>query len=124
MDERRREQQLLGTFAAPAKRERYIELLGSPKGRKKVLNALDHFGDLDPSRCHRISPDLQTPEQIASLLRQLAAPNTCYIFSSNTGLDGEILDLDSALTEIVGGGYGVEARGVPVIRGDNASPTK
>jgi hypothetical protein len=101
-----REKELLRTFAIPSKRHRYIELLGSRKVREKVRLSLDHFGDLDPGRCNKVPPQDQTPARIATLLRALGAPATCYILSSNSNLDGREMELAAALEEIVGYGSG------------------
>lgn len=101
-----RETELMRTSAVASKRDRYVELLGTRKGREKVRLSLDHFGDLSPERCARIGAGDQTPATIASLLRGLGAPATCYILSSNEGLDGREMLLGDALEAIVGTGSG------------------
>lgn len=101
-----REKELLRTFAVASKRDRYVELLATRKGREKVRRGLDHFGDLDLNRCARIAACDQTPAKIGSLLRALSAPKACYVLSSNSDLDGREMDLGDALEAIVGQGSG------------------
>lgn len=106
MTQSEREQTLLKTFAIKHKRPRYFELAGSVKGREKIRNALDHFKDLDPSRCKLIPPQNQKAAEIIRLLRNLGAADVCYVFSSNPLVDGSKLALEVALKEIVGYGFG------------------
>jgi len=101
-----REKELLRTFAVASKRDRYIELLGTLKGRAKVRLGLDHFGDLDLQRCAKVAAADQTPAGVAALLRTLGAPPTCYVLSSNSAFDGREMQLGDALEAIVGQGSG------------------
>ena len=48
------EQTLFAAFEIPAKRERYVEWLGTERGRERVRGALDHFNDLDPRFCRKV----------------------------------------------------------------------
>ena len=52
---------LIDAFVVPSKRERLIALLRNPKRRVKVLDALHHFGDLDPRFVIGIAPSDQHP---------------------------------------------------------------
>jgi len=101
-----REEELFRTFATPAKRERYVELLRTRRDREKVRLSLDHFADLDPARCTRIAAGDQTPAKISTSLRALGAPETCYVMSSNSDLDTHEMQLRDALEAIVGQGCG------------------
>lgn len=101
-----REKELLRAFAVASKRDRYVELLATRKGREKVRLGLDHFSDLDPKRCTIVAAGDQTPARIATLLRTHNAPTTCYVMSSDTDLEGRVFDLHEALIEIVGSGFG------------------
>ena len=66
-----REKALFQAFAAPPKRQRYIELLNSKAGREKIRRALDHFNDLDPRFCFRVKPAEQNHGDILRLLKNL-----------------------------------------------------
>lgn len=101
-----REKELLRTFAVASKRDRYVELLGTRKGRAKVRLSLDHFGDLELQRCAKVPAGHQTSAGITALLRTLGAPPTCYVLSSNSDLDGREMQLGNALEAIVGQGSG------------------
>jgi hypothetical protein len=106
MTGRERETALLQTFVAAAKRDRFVEMLGTRKGREKLRRGLDHFTDLDPTRCTRIAGGDQTSTWIRARLRALGAPATCYILSSNSDLDGLEMELVDALDAIIGLGSG------------------
>ena len=101
-----REKELLRTFAVKSKRDRYVVLLGTRKGREKVRLGLDHFGDLDLERCAKIPVRDQTPDRIAARLRALGAVRTCHVMSSNSDIDLRDANLADALESIVGYGSG------------------
>lgn len=98
--------QLFESFITPNKKRRYIELLDSARGRKKIRFGLDHFADLDPRFCHRIKPSEQHIPNIFQILRSLGAPPVCYVISSGDELDGREMDLSKALRDIIGRGAG------------------
>lgn len=87
-------------------RDRCVELLGTRKGRAKLRQNLDHFGDLDIQWCAKVPAGHQTPAGIAALLRTMGDPRTCYVLSSNSDLDGREMQLGDALEAIVGQGSG------------------
>jgi hypothetical protein len=106
-DERRtHEHSLISAFIVSEKRARILESLDHPKRRRKFLDTLYHFRDLDPRWIQPIPAGEHTPSAIASRLRRLGAPADCWIISSNPDLDGRSLDLIDALTQIVGRGEG------------------
>ena len=84
---------MVRTFFTRAKRERYVTLLGNPKRRQTVLNALDHFHDLDP----RYIIDATSRFDILMLLRSKGAPNDCHIISNVPELDGRDMPLAQAV---------------------------
>ena len=69
-----REEELFRAFALPAKRERYVELLQTKRGRDKIRIALDHFDDLDSRFCKQVPASEQTPARILKMLRGLGRP--------------------------------------------------
>jgi hypothetical protein len=100
----KREIALFEAFTVPAKRQRYAELLGTMKGRTKVLHSLDHFGDLDLRCCTKVPATEQKRSNLARLLRRLGAPDSCYVISSNEEIDGNEFELEDALDHVVGRG--------------------
>ena len=100
------EELFVKSFIIAAKRERYLSLLSSVKGRKKLLNDLDHLRDLDENKIIHISPAQQNPFDICGFLQAKGAGKNCYVISTNSALDTRELALSEALEEIVGYGFG------------------
>jgi hypothetical protein len=99
------EESLIRAFVAQGKRERLLKLLATPKGRRKLVDQLAHFYDLDPRFAHRIPPNEQTVEGIYGLLRGKGAPETCYALGDSQ-LDGREVALREALEAIVNVSFG------------------
>jgi hypothetical protein len=97
---------LFQAFVLPHRRDRYAELLKSPKGRAKLRAALPHLRDLDPQYARPIKPSNLNAAAIADELRARGAPKECYVVSESSKLDGQILSLDDALDAVVGRGAG------------------
>lgn len=91
-------------FIRPEKQDRYRQLLGNPKRRRKILEDLAHSSDFMDGTGVKIPPSEQTPEGIERLLRRLGAGSTCHAISENGDLDGKELDLQQALQAVVGFG--------------------
>lgn len=90
------------SFITPAKRDRYLSLLESAKGRKKVLEAFHHFHDLDDRFAKLIDANQQYVEVINKILRQKGAPEICYVMSTNSDIDHKEMPLREALSKVVG----------------------
>ena len=100
------EEQFARAFIVPQKRNRYLTLLESKRGRAKLLNGFNHCHDLDPRYATLIPSNQQSDASIESLLRRKGAPETCYVMSDNRDIDGREMSLAHALTETVGFGAG------------------
>lgn len=100
------EKALFEAFIVPRKKRRYVELVGTKRGREKIRLSLDHFADLDPRFCHRINPSEHLLPSILKKLKDLGAPSECYVASSDAELDGQEMDLTQALKDVVGRGMG------------------
>lgn len=96
------DEQLLARFFIPTKRERYAEMIGHPKKRLKFLRELAHFKSLDPRYLIPMPPKKLFPDQIAAILTTKGAPQSCWITSENSDLDGREMPLLEALNEVVG----------------------
>ena len=95
------EEEFARNFIVPEKRARYLTLLGSNRGRKKLLNGLNHCHDLDP-RFAKLVPSNQDSEQsIEELLRRKGAPETCHVMSDNSDIDNREMPLRDALSKTV-----------------------
>jgi hypothetical protein len=107
------EEQFARSFIVPKKRDRYLTLLESKRGRAKLLDGLNHCRDLDSSCATLIPSNQQSDSSIESLLRRKGAPETCYVMSDNRDIDGREMSLSDALTETVGMGAGTFISCVP-----------
>jgi hypothetical protein len=96
------ERQLIRAFFVPSKRERYIEMIASTRGRQKFLRELSHFKSLDPRYCIGLPNAVHTPIEIATFLHKKGAPPTCWVTSEDPDLDRREMSLVEALKEIVG----------------------
>ena len=77
------EQRLFEVFVIPAKKDRYVDLLGTKRGREKVRRGLDHLKDLDPRFCRRVPGRDADPATALNALMKLGAPPQCHIISVN-----------------------------------------
>jgi len=87
------EEDFVNTFVAKEKRERYLEALGSPKKRKKLLDQLNHKHDFHDRRVSLIADDRSVEE----LLSAKRAPNSCYVLADGHKFDGKTILLKEAL---------------------------
>lgn len=107
------EQELIKAFFVPSKRDRYLEMVAKPKKREKFLRELAHFKALDPRFCFSIPKIAHTAEQIADLLHTKGAPQSCWVSSEFSTLDGKEMPLLDALKEILGRQMGTFLSCVP-----------
>lgn len=96
------EEQFARSFVVPKKRDRYLTLLESKRGRAKLLDGFNHCHDLDPRYAKLLPSNEQSATSIESLLRRKGAPETCYVMSDNRDIDGREMSLSDALTETLG----------------------
>jgi hypothetical protein len=88
-------------IASPGRRDRLVGVLSTKKRRTELDRALSHEDDLWDSRyVVRLSADNQNARAVEALLRERGAPSTCRVLGGSR--DGEELDLDAALTALVG----------------------
>jgi len=113
MEETEHESALIRAFIEPKRRERYLGLLASPRGREKLRRGLAHCRDIDPRFAHELPADVHTPAEIATLLRAKGAPAECTLLAEDAALDGRRLPLEDALAAIVGRGMGTLVSCVP-----------
>ena len=95
------EEQFARAFVVPEKRARYLSLLESQRGRKKLLNGLNHCHDLDPRFAKLIPSNEQSEASIENLLRQKGAPDKCHVMSDNPDIDNREMSLTDALSKTV-----------------------
>jgi len=97
---------LIRAFIVPDKRARYVSRLGLAKARQKFMDGhFFHMRDLDARFANRIAPSDQNAAAIYAMLREKGAPETCYVMSGSSDLDGEISGLRETLVRVVDEGY-------------------
>ena len=100
------EEQFARSFIVPERRARYLSLLESERGRKKLLAGFYHCHDLDSRFAQPVPSNHQSAQAIEQLLKSKGAPATCYVMSADTSLDNREMSLSEALEETVGGDGG------------------
>lgn len=108
-----RESEFISRFVSSAKRGRYLSLIQSRKGRKKFVDALDHFHDLDARYARLVPTNVQTIKDVEAVLKQKGAPEYCHVISSNAEIDDRELLLGEALQKIIGMGSGTVVSCIP-----------
>ncbi len=96
------EASVISAFLLPARRERFLGLVATGKGRPKFVEALAHFDSFDPRFKRVIPPNERTPSGIELILRKLGAPGSCYAISEWSEIDQSEMQLGDALRKIVG----------------------
>lgn len=83
-------------FIAPNRRERWVAMLGSAKGRREQLDRLNHLRDLDK----RYVRWLDSNADVVGLLRARGAPRECFVMSPVAELDGRVMELGEAIEAV------------------------
>ena len=107
------EAEFIRRFVVSQRRRRYLSLLESHKGRKKLLEALNHFDELDPQYARLVPADSQTVNHNEMLLKRKGALDSCHVTSSNADIDDREMSLSEALRETVGSGSGTIISCIP-----------
>jgi hypothetical protein len=87
-------------IASPRRRERLISVLTTKKRWTELDRALSHEDLWDSRYVVSLSADNQNARAVEALLRERGAPPSCRLLGGSR--DGEELDLDEALTALVG----------------------
>ena len=96
------EEQFIKNFIVASKRERYLSMFESSKGRSKLIQGFYHLHDLDEDLVTKVPSGEQSTESIFQILKNKAAPDICYVISTNDKLDGKESQLSDVLEQIVG----------------------
>lgn len=95
------EEAFVRAFIVPEKRERYSQLLASPKRRAKLLGAMYHNLDAIESRMLPIANADHSTEAVEKLLRQKGAGRVCYLISPERELDQCEMSLREAIDKLI-----------------------
>lgn len=91
-------------FIHPARRGRWLTLLGSKKGRDRLLADLDHGYDFDPKLAEPLGPC--DHRAVLQALRKAGAWRLCLVLSSNALIDGQTMELEEAVEAVVAQDFG------------------
>jgi len=96
------EEATVRAFILPVRQERYLEFLKTPKNRPKFISQLAHFKHLDPRFIAAITGNQTKPSSLLKLLTAKGAGPKCWVISENSELDGQEMELETALKKTVG----------------------
>jgi hypothetical protein len=99
-------EQALTGFIKRTKRERYREMLGDPRLRRKFTHQLAHFTDFDPKFRLPFPSSKLFVENIAVELKKRQCPYIVFAISEDPSLDQKEVPLLDALKQVVGSGMG------------------
>lgn len=96
------EEQSARPFIVPAKQDRYLSLLESPKGMLKLAHGLGHCDDLDMRHAKLVPVGRQNVDALEKVLKQKGSPDVCHVMSSHPRIDEQDMPLRKALEEAAG----------------------
>jgi hypothetical protein len=103
------EEAMVLAFIAPARRARWLDLLGSAKRRRRFLNGLNHCRDFD----ERYATPLPSNTDVIAVLRSRGAPSTCFVVSDCADIDAQELPLVEAIEQVQSCDWGTLVSCVP-----------
>jgi hypothetical protein len=109
------EQAFVAAFITLERQQRYLELFASSKskGRKKILDRLNHRFDLDYSLAERAPSNECFAPTLERILKAKGAGAMCHIIADTSDLDGSTLPLGEALEFALSHDLGVVLSCVP-----------
>jgi hypothetical protein len=107
------EEALVRTFIPAHRHERFLEIIAKPNKRAKLLTQLYHFDGLDPKFRVTIPPSQRRPSALVKILNAKGAGPICYVMSTISELDGQEVDLETALERVVGSQEGTLISCIP-----------
>lgn len=104
---------LVAAFIKRSKRDRYREMLSSPRLRHKFISQLAHFSDFDPKYRVAIPSNKLFADNIAAELHKRRCPTIVLAISEDLSLDQKEIPLAEALARVVGSGMGTVLSCIP-----------
>ena len=98
------ESKVIERFVIKTKRERYLTFIKSEKTRPRFINDLSHINFLREDLFDKVEGN--EFEFIKQRIKLLGNLKDCYVISENQLIDKKRLDIDTALTEIIGADLG------------------
>lgn len=97
------EELLIENFVKKERKQRYLKLLSTERGRKKLRQAIPHFEDLNPAYIYPVN-NIRTSADLIAILNERSAPSKSYIISEHSEYDGKFFPLAAALDELFNSG--------------------
>src|SRR6185503_8064990 len=95
------ESSFIKRFITENKQERYLNLIANAEKRKKFISELAHFKFLDFSKFDKLNGAIE------SVVKQMIGGiRDCYIISENKMIDTKRIEVESALSQVIGYGMG------------------
>ncbi|HEY1161110.1 MAG TPA: hypothetical protein VGE83_10790 [Terracidiphilus sp.] len=118
------EEATIKAFVLREKQERFLSFIASPKNRRKFTGELANFNWFDQrfttSVPWKVDPSLslwgrhlQGISNVSHLLYSKGAGKTCWVISNNGKIDGQEMDLETALESVVGSDWGTILSCIP-----------
>ena len=98
------EEKFIQSFILKEKQDRLMSFAKNIKNRKKFSSSLVHSKNINGKYIQHIPSENQTASRIEMLLKQMGAPDICYVISEHTRMDKMQSDLSSILSQVVGSG--------------------
>jgi len=95
------EEAFVHAFIMPDKRERYLQMLASPRRRSKILGLLYHHLDTIAARSTAITNSDHNLDHVERLLRRKGAGEMCYLISPERELDQQEMSLREAIDMLI-----------------------
>lgn len=94
---------LFKAFIIKQRQDRYINLVATDKGRKKLRTYIAHFEDIESKHSTSLH-SLKTDLELVDLLKSHGAPSKCYIIAENSKYDMKTLPLNDAIKQLFNSG--------------------
>ena len=98
------ETKVIKRFIIKDKQDRYLQFIKDDRLRQNFTNELAHFLDLKYDLFEEVKGDERA--FIKNRIKSLPKIKDCYLISEDTALDQQRIDVDTALSKIIGFGMG------------------
>jgi hypothetical protein len=102
--DRELEFKVIERFIVKEKQERFKSFINKLTSRKKFTDKLAHFNDLDMTLFSEVNGNER--QIIKEKIKPLNRITDCYIISENENIDGSRMNIDKALDQTIGTGFG------------------
>jgi len=98
------ESKTIQKFVRKDKIDSYLTFISKPKTRDKFVSKLAHFNDFEPDSFDKVDGDIR--QIILNRIKTIKNQTDCYVISENREIDGQKIDIKTALDKTIGYGMG------------------